>query len=34
MLTCLDRHAQDSGVPYMLRPSIASLIGELERWKP
>ena len=33
MLTWLDHHAQDSGVPYVLRPSITSLIGELERWK-
>ena len=33
MLTWLDHHAQDSGVPYVLRTSITSLIGELERWK-
>ena len=33
MLTWLDHHAQDSGIPYVLRPSITSLIGELEKWK-
>ena len=33
MLIWLDRHAQDSGVPYILRLSITSLIGEFERWK-
>ena len=33
MITWLDRHSQDSGVPWLLRPSIANLSGDLERWK-
>jgi len=33
IVTWLDRHSQDSGVPWLLRPSITNLIGELERWK-
>ncbi len=34
MLTWLDHYTQDSGVPWLLRPSITNLIGEFERWKP
>jgi len=33
MLSWLDHHTQDSGIPWLLRPSISNLIGELERWK-
>jgi len=33
MITWLDHHSQDSSIPWLLRSSITSLIGELERWK-
>jgi len=33
MLTWLDHHSRDSSIPWLLRSSISSLIGELERWK-
>jgi len=33
MITWLDHHSQDSGIPWLLRSSISNLIGELERWK-
>ena len=33
MITWLVRHSQDSGIPWLLRSSISTLIGELERWK-
>jgi len=33
MITWLDRHSQDNSIPLLLRSSITSLNGELERWK-
>ncbi|MFC1903253.1 helix-turn-helix domain-containing protein, partial [Chloroflexota bacterium] len=33
ILNWLNRHSQDSGVPWLIRPSLSNLIGDLERWK-
>jgi len=33
MITWLDHYSQDNGASWLLRSYIASLIGELERWK-